>query len=547
MTVEFALPDVGEGLTEAEVVRWLVEPGDEVDEDQPVAEVETDKAVVEVPAPVTGTARKLHAEAGEVVAVGDVLVSFATEDEGDDTGGEGTGDEASSGSNDGEGAAADARENDERGTAADGRVIAPPRVRRLARELGIDLESVADSGAGGRVTEGDVRAAADDAATADNGTVPADAAHDATPGSDARSSDDGTVAESTPGTEGAATAGQSSATDPQSTSGADAADRERTLAVPATRGLARELDVDLNQVLAVAERDGEAFVTARAVREFAASDGVTQTSEGGTGAATSGSTSATTRTATPGSAGPIAGERVPYEGVRRTIGERMVRSKFTVPHVTHHDEVDVTELVATRERLRDRAAERGVDLTYVPLVLKAVVAALQEFPHFNARLDEAAEEIVLLDEYNVGVATATDAGLVVPVVEAVDEKSVLAVAERTNELVEKARDRTIRPDELQGGTFTVTNFGAVGGEYGTPIVNYPETAILGLGAIKKKPRVVETDDAADGDDVSGEVVPRHVLTLSLSFDHRVADGADAARFVNAVNAYLRDPALLLLE
>ncbi|WP_254533153.1 dihydrolipoamide acetyltransferase family protein [Natrinema gelatinilyticum] len=529
MTVEFVLPDVGEGLTEAEVVRWLVEPGDPIAEDQPVVEVETDKAIVEVPAPVTGTVQELHAEAGDVVAVSDVLVTFAT-DGGDADAAEV--DEAVTATSD------DTRENGGRGTATNGRTFAPPRVRRLARELGVDLGSVAGSDAGGRVTEGDVRAAADDA---DDGDT------DAAQGTAGREpSDDGAAVESIPAT----TAGQSSATGSQPASGTAPTDRERTLAVPATRGQAYELDVDLNRVPAVEKQNGEAFVTAEAVREFAAGDGAAQASEGDAGAAASGSAFATaggSAAAPSPDEGPAAGDRVLYEGVRRTIGERMERSKFTVPHVTHHDEVDVTELVATRKRLRERATERGVDLTYMPLILKAVAVALREFPRFNARLDEEAEEIVLLDEYNIGVATATDAGLMVPVVEAVDEKSVLEVAERTNELVEKARDRTIGHDELQGGTFTVTNFGAVGGEYGTPIVNYPETAILGLGTIKKKPRVVETDGAADGNGVSGEVVPRHVLTLSLSFDHRVADGADAARFVNAVKAYLRDPNLLLLE
>ncbi|WP_336000403.1 dihydrolipoamide acetyltransferase family protein [Halorientalis halophila] len=542
MTVEFVLPDVGEGLTEAEIVQWLVGPGEAVSEDQPIVEVETDKAVVEVPAPVTGSVQELHAEAGEVVPVGEVIVTFATDagpadaaDEADET------DEAADAADPSGGSEADGEghENDESET-ADGRMIAPPRVRRLARELGVDLGSVANSSAGRRITEGDVRAAAgtDDTNQGDDGVA-----------DDTVSASDDTAAPTTAGvaSQGApANAEQAGTADTRPASGATPADREQTLAVPATRGLARELDVDLNRVPMVEERNGEAFVSAEAVREFAASGEPDRTGERVTTSEPgSGSAGGTTATPSP-DAGPTAGERVPYEGVRRTIGERMTESKFTVPHVTHHDEVDVTELVAVRDRLRERAAERGVDLTYMPLILKAVVAALQEFPRFNARLDEDAAEIVMLEDYDIGVATATDAGLMVPVVEAVDEKSVLEIARTTTDLVERARDRTIDLDDLQGGTFTVTNFGAVGGEYGTPIVNYPEAAILGIGAIKKKPRVVESDEPAD-DGVSGEVVPRHVLTLSLSFDHRIADGADAARFVNAVKTYLRDPDLLLLE
>jgi len=218
----------------------------------------------------------------------------------------------------------------------------------------------------------------------------------------------------------------------------------------------------------------------------------------------------------------------------------MERSKYTAPHVTHHDEVDVTALVETREELKDVAEERGVRLTYMPFVMKACVAALKQFPYVNARLDEENEEIVTKHYYNLGVATATDAGLMVPVVDAVDQKGLLKIAQETNELVEQARNRRIGREEMRGGTFTVTNVGGIGGEYATPIINYPEVAILALGAIRKKPRVVETDD---GD----EIQPRHVLPLSLSFDHRVVDGAMGARFTNTVKEYLRDPDLLLLE
>jgi Pyruvate/2-oxoglutarate dehydrogenase complex, dihydrolipoamide acyltransferase (E2) component, and related enzymes len=229
-------------------------------------------------------------------------------------------------------------------------------------------------------------------------------------------------------------------------------------------------------------------------------------------------------------------EREPYRGVRRTIGQQMEQSKYTAPHVTHHDEVDVTELVETRERLKGVAEERGVRLTYMPFVMKACVAALKQFPYVNSQLDEENEEIVKKNYYNLGVATATDAGLMVPVVDGVDDKGLLDIAEETNGLVEQARNRKIGPEEMRGGTFTITNIGGIGGEYATPIVNYPEVAILALGQIKEKPRVVD-----------GEVVPRHVLTLSLSFDHRVVDGAIGARFTNAVKEYLEDPDLLLLE
>ncbi|PSQ34548.1 branched-chain alpha-keto acid dehydrogenase subunit E2, partial [Halobacteriales archaeon SW_12_69_24] len=239
-------------------------------------------------------------------------------------------------------------------------------------------------------------------------------------------------------------------------------------------------------------------------------------------------------------------ERIPYRGVRRTIGQQMEQSKFTAPHVTHHDQVDVTGLVAARTRLTDRAEERGTKLTYMPFVVKAIVAALKDHPILNSRLDEDDEEILLEKEYNIGVATATDAGLMVPVVKGADRKGMLEIAEEMRDLIESARDRSIARQQMQGGTFTITNFGAIGGEYATPIINYPETAILGLGAITDRPWVVEREGAT-GDAVKKEVEARKVMTLSLSIDHRVIDGADAAQFVNTLKEYLRTPELLLLE
>jgi pyruvate dehydrogenase E2 component (dihydrolipoamide acetyltransferase) len=214
----------------------------------------------------------------------------------------------------------------------------------------------------------------------------------------------------------------------------------------------------------------------------------------------------------------------------------MAQSAYTAPHVTHHDRVDVTALVEARTELKPRAEERGISLSYLPFVMKAVVAALREFPILNSQLDEESEEIVKKGYYNLGVATATDAGLMVPVVDSVDGKSLLQLASETNELVEKARDRSISREEMRGGTFTITNFGAIGGEYATPIINYPETAILGLGSLEQRPTVVD-----------GEVVARHVLPLSLSIDHRVVDGAEAAQFTNRLKEYLANPTLLLLE
>lgn len=578
---EFKLPDVGEGVAEGELVSWLVEAGDEVREDQPVAEVETDKALVELPSPYDGTVAELRAEVGEVVPVGEVMLVFEVDDgdaddgdvevrradegeaaesaaDGADVGADGT--EPKLGASDGTVGESTATSEGEPQTG--GRVFATPSVRRLARELGVDLSSVDGSGPSGRVTEADVREAAEGAS---DGTAEAEAegeASDAGPGAPAAGSE--------PGATGKAGDGESVG----STAGAEAgepAGRERTLAAPATRRVAREEGVDIDDVPAVEEREGEAFVTEEAVREYAAAQRAARAAE--TEAETEAGAAVTTRAGAergavdgaesePGAAasaeasdadtGSTAGERVPYRGVRRAIGEQMERSKYTAPHISHHDWVDATELVALREEYRGLAAERGVRLTYVPFVVKAVVAALREFPYLNSTLDEEAEEIRLHGEYNVGIATATEAGLMVPVIEDAAAKSLLQLAREVSDKAERARNRSIARGEMQGGTFTVTNVGGIGGEYATPIINYPEVAILALGAIDKRPVVVEDGDAggpkvADDGTVGGEVVPRYTLPLSLSVDHRVVDGAMAAEFTNRLKELLANPKVLLIE
>jgi pyruvate dehydrogenase E2 component (dihydrolipoamide acetyltransferase) len=570
---EFELPDVGEGVSEGEVVAWHVAPGDRVAEDDVLAEVETDKAIVDLPAPVDGVVRELHAEVGDVVPVGDVVITIE-EDADAEPDGAVSADEAEPT------AAGDGTATTDAGTAGDaaaetpgttpggdgtgGRVFASPSVRRLARELGVDLAAVDGSGPGGRVVEGGVRAAADagesdaEASPAGTSAAEASAASDEPAGG---AGDGPTAAVTRRGDDGGAAAGGGGA---PAEAAVGTADRDRTLAVPATRALADELAVDIDSVPTDKTRDGEPFVDAEDVRAHA--EGRTETAEPGTAEAASGIESEArggaagvepTAGAEPAGTGPPADEvgtgaaaaagergggaasgsrREPYQGIRRTIGERMAAADDAVPRATHHDSVVVTELVETRERLRGPAEQRSVRLTYLPFVLKAVAAGLREHPVLNSRLDEKSEEIVYHDAANVGVATATDDGLLVPVVERVGEKGILDLATEVADLVERARARELSREEMQGGTFSVTNFGAIGGEYASPIVNHPETAILGLGELAKRPVVV--DD---------EVVARHTLPLSLSVDHRVIDGADAARFANTVMSYLQEPPLLLLE
>ncbi|WP_254807968.1 2-oxo acid dehydrogenase subunit E2 [Natronosalvus amylolyticus] len=505
MVEEFKLPDVGEGVAEGELVSWLVEPGDTVTEDQPVAEVETDKALVEVPSPYNGTVAELLAEEGEMVPVGDVIITFNVDGETDDGGT----DASSSADQTGE-AAASGEETETPDSEAvetpEGRVFAPPRVRRLAREKGVDIATVEGSGPGGRITEGDVTAAAGAGEAVTESTTESAEATETAPAEDAGSS--------------------ASSPSGQAPAPVESADRDRTLAAPATRKLAEEQGVDLNAVPATEQREGEAFVTPEAVMEYAEAQKRAQ--EADAAALASGET------------GPRE-TREPFKGVRRTIAKAMERSKYTAPHVTHHDEVDVTRLVETRERLKPMAEEQGIRLTYMPFIMKAVVAALKEFPEMNAMIDDENEEIVHRNYYNIGVAAATDAGLMVPVVEDADHKGMLQLSSETDELVTKARERTISPDELRGSTFTITNIGGIGGEYATPILNYPEAGILAVGEIKRKPRVVTDENGNES------IEPRSVMTLSLSFDHRLIDGAEGARFTNKVMEYLENPELLLLE
>lgn len=547
MVREFKLPDVGEGVAEGELVSWLVDEGDEVTEDQPVAEVETDKALVEVPSPVDGTVSELHYAEGDVIPVGNVFVTFALEGEDDaETAAE---DEAGEPATTAEGEetepATDAESTttdeeseagspgaigadiEETGTPQD-RVFVPPRLRRRAREEGVDLSSVQGSGPGGRITAADIRAAT----AASGGGGQANAGSDSSATETAGDSSD--TVDDRAGTEATATTSSASGVTSAPSADLETADREQTLAAPATRRLAEEEGVDIDAVPAVEERDGQPFVTPDAVREYAEAKRQGVEDEG---LEAGGAADATGVDFSPGERE----RREPFAGVRKRTADAMVESKFTAPHVTHHDEVDVTALVDAREDLKPRAADRGIRLTYMPFIVKAVVAALKEYPEMNAVIDDDAEEIVYRDYYNIGIATATDAGLLVPVVENADQRGLLALASSMNELVQKARERTVSPNELQGSTFTVTNVGGIGGEYATPILNYPEAGILAVGEIKRKPRVVTDEEGHE------TIEPRSVLTLSLSFDHRLIDGAIGAQFMNSVMESLENPHLLLLE
>ena len=411
MVTEFKLPDLGEGITEGEVRKWLVKEGDSVKRDQSLAEVETDKAVVEMPSPAEGKILKIHHPEGGVVKVGEVLVTIGSEGEITEA------PEVRKPSVSVVGELPEAPEVMPLAAPAikqipavsEQSVLALPAVRQLASELGVDLASVKGTGPDGRVTVDDVR---------------------------------------------------------------------RSKALPKERP--------------------------RIVPKFDVYGYV---------------------------------ERRPIRGVRRTTAKRMVESLAKAAQVTAMDVVDMTELVALREREKVALKEsKRIHLTYMPFIIKAVVEALKETPVMNSSYDEESEEVVIKKYYNVGFAVATEDGLLVPVVKGADQKSIVELAQEVEKLTELSNTRKVDLGDLKGGTFTITNYGVFGGTYGTPIINYPEVAILGTGKIADAAVVVE-----------GEIKVRKVMQLSLSFDHRVMDGADAAKFLNSLKRYLEDPELLLIS
>jgi len=395
MLREFKFPDVGEGIAEGEIVRWLVKEGDSVKEDQDLVEVETDKALLTLNSPYTGKVTKLHGKEGEIIKVGNVLTTF-------DAGGEEPPVEAEKRDT---GTVVGSLSDDAAVEIAHP-VQATPAVRLLAKQMRLDLATVKGTGPGGRITKEDVERAATKTAQQTN-----------------------------------------------------------------------------------AETDAYGSV-----------------------------------------------EKIPLRGIRRTVAKRMAEASKRVAEVTIWEDADITELERVRARERRIAEEKGVRLTYLPFIMKAVIPALNAHPYFNASLDEGAEAIVLKKYFNIGIAVDTTDGLIVFVIKDADKKNILDLAKETATLADKARLRKIDLHELKGSTFTITNYGVVGASYGTPIINYPEVAILGLGKIEDRPVVRK-----------GEIAIRKIMPLSLAFDHRVIDGVEAGRFLGVVIQHLEDPNLMFVE
>jgi pyruvate dehydrogenase E2 component (dihydrolipoamide acetyltransferase) len=413
---EFRLPDLGEGVMEGEIVKWLIKAGDVLSEDQLVVEIMTDKATMEIPCPSSGTVTALTAKEGDIVPVGVGVFTFTAESKSKAIA-------STTVVNTPVAVAAGSIATGEQ--VKNGVVLASPSTRSLAKQLGLSLNSINGTGPSGRVTREDVHLAAE-------GGQPVAIAY------------------------------------PTQTTTTTPAPAVKPAATP------------------IADQTGDT--------------------------------------------------RVALKGLRRKIAEKMVQSAYTAPHVTTFDEVDMTALVALRAKLKPKAEAAGTKLSYMPFIMKACVSALKKFPTFNASLDETTQEIVLKKAIHLGFAAATDNGLMVPVVRNADGLSVLEISQSIQTIAQKTRDGKAEAKELSGSTFTVSNVGSVGGLFATPIITYPEVAILGVNQIQKRPVVVD-----------GEMVIRDMMYLGISFDHRVIDGSEAVQFLQHIIQLLKDPEWLLLN
>ncbi|MUT67359.1 dihydrolipoamide acetyltransferase family protein [Paenibacillus sp. NEAU-GSW1] len=307
------------------------------------------------------------------------------------------------------------------------------------------------------------------------------------------------------------------------------------LATPSVRKFAREQGVDLTQISGTGKNGRitrEDVTNGGAAAPAAAPAAEAQAVEAATAPAAEAAAPAAVAAGTP----YRPEERIPFKGIRKAIAGAMVKSVYTAPHVTIMDEVDVTELVALRAKYKPYAEKKGAKLTYLPFIVKALVAACRQFPIMNSTLDEANQEIVYRKYYNIGIATDTDNGLIVPVIEDADRKNIWMVADSIRDLAVRGRDGKLKPNELKGSTISISNIGSAGGMFFTPVINFPEVAILGTGRISEKPVVR-----------NGEIVAAPVMALSLSFDHRLIDGATAQNFMNYIKQLLGQPELFIME
>ncbi|MGX7243608.1 dihydrolipoyllysine-residue acetyltransferase [Enterococcus quebecensis] len=541
MAYQFKLPDIGEGIAEGEIVKWFVKAGDTINEDDTLLEVQNDKSVEEIPSPVTGTVKSIVVPEGTVANVGDVLIEI-------DAPGHPENDAAP---------AAPAQEQ----------TPAQPAAAPVADNGGgvfqFKLPDIGEGIAEGEIVKwfvksGDTINEDDTLLEVQNDKSVEEIPSPVTGTVKNIVVPEGTVANvgdvlieidapghnsapaSAPATSAPAQTEQAAPAPAASTGVVAAANpNKRVLAMPSVRQFAREKDVDITQVTPtgkggrVTKADIESFISGGG--QAAAPAQAEQT------AATPAATEATAAPKAP--AKPFVSDlgeaetREKMTPTRKAIAKAMVNSKHTAPHVTLHDEVEVSKLWDHRKKFKDVAAANGTKLTFLPYVVKALTATVQKFPVLNASIDDAAQEIVYKNYYNIGIATDTDHGLYVPNVKNANTKSMFAIADEINEKAALAIEGKLTAQDMRDGSITISNIGSVGGGWFTPVINYPEVAILGVGTIATQP-VVNAD---------GEIVVGRVMKLSMSFDHRIVDGATAQKAMNNIKRLLADPELLLME
>jgi pyruvate dehydrogenase E2 component (dihydrolipoamide acetyltransferase) len=412
MAFEFRLPDIGEGVVEGEIVKWHVRPGQSVKEDDPLVEVMTDKATVMIPSPRKGTILECRGEEGGIVKVGAILLTLETADGAASAAAQKTEKKEAPKAEPQQKQSASATTQSE---SSKGRALATPALRKMAQDMGIDINAVNGSGPGGRITREDI----------------------------------------------------------------------------------------VNFSSAPAKKES---ATPAAPPKFAVVGGSEKV------------------------------EEIPFRGLRKKVAEKMTESKNHAVHYTYVDEVDVSQLVNLRNSLKDEAAAKKVKLTYLPFIIKALVEGLKKYPLLNSLLDEQNGKILVRHYYHMGIGVATPDGLTVVVVKNADQKSLFDLATEVDRLSEAARQNKVALDDLKGSTFTITSLGTMGGMFATPVINYPEVAIVGIHKIEQRPVVHE-----------GQIVIRDRMYMSLSFDHRVVDGAVGAEFTQYVKRFLENPALLFIQ
>lgn len=436
------LPELGEGVTEGELVKWTVNVGDTVKADQTVAEIMTDKATVEVPSPIAGTVKELKFKKGDVIKVESVILTLAAS-----------------------------------GSATVSSATTSPAASTASTSVQIPMPAHKPAVSSTPATQQPAMSA-----SAASGIYPP-------------------VADS------------------------------KVLATPATRRLAREIGVDINGL-------SGSGLAGRVTREdvLNVKGGSASVAPTGTGATVAGTPTMNFPKPSYTSTNAQAEERVDLVGIRKKIAQNLQMSKSIIPHFTLMDEADVTQLVSLRESLKDFAEKNATKITYLPFVIKALIATIKEFPQFNASIDDAASQIVYKKYFNIGFAADTPNGLLVPVIKNADQKSILDISKEIIDLSKRARDGKLKPDEMRGATITITNIGSVGGTYATPIINHPEVAILGMYKISDKPY-----PKADG-----SVGFSKAMNYTITCDHRLIDGAVAANFLKSFFQKIQNPGVLMM-